>query len=187
MQSGSIASPSFNTLETLTMMEHKAFAFDWSQFDFDLAPLLLDALTTGETAELEAFIDTHLAELKHPDEGEPLPADWREMLENGDVHEFGDYAFTRYYDPDDCRGVGYAWAELSEQLPDEAVIALLGAPVGPAENLFDPGRYGSYFQCENAVRGSLKVLKVYDSPDLAEYLNLLKQCVKEQRGLYVTF
>src|SRR5262249_8215566 len=95
-------------------MEHKAYAFDWSRFEFDLHPLLAEALTTNGTTELQAFIDQHLAELTDPYEGESLSADWRETLGNRDVHEYGDYALTRFYDPADCWGIGYEWARLSD-------------------------------------------------------------------------
>jgi hypothetical protein len=38
-------------------MEHKAYAFDWTRFEFELRPLLVEALTANETFGLEAFID----------------------------------------------------------------------------------------------------------------------------------
>jgi hypothetical protein len=127
-------------------MEHKAYALDWSRFESDLLPLLLDALASDDPDTLEVYIDRHLHELSDPYEGQPLSADWRESLENRDVQEYGDYALTRFYDPGDCWGIGYEWARLSDQLPELAANAILGFPVGPAEHLFDPGRYGSYFQ-----------------------------------------
>jgi hypothetical protein len=121
--------------------EHKAYAFDWTRFEFELHPLLVEALTTDETAKLEAFIDQHLVELTDPYEGEPLSTDWRDTLENRDVHEYGDYALTRYYDPADNWGIGYAWTQLSDELPEPAANAMLGFAIGPAKNLFNPGRY----------------------------------------------
>jgi hypothetical protein len=168
-------------------MEHKAYAFDWSRFEFDLHPLLVHALTTNDPAELEAYIDRHFADLKDPYEGEPLAADWRNMLENRDVHEYGDYALTRFYDPADRWGIGYDWTCLSDELPEPASNAMLGSSVGPAENLFDPGRYGSYFQTPGQVRESLAVLRRVGRPELARYLELLERCVAQQRGVYVTF
>jgi hypothetical protein len=176
-------------------MEHKAYAFDWAQFEFELHPLFVEALTVNESSGLEAFIDRHLAELTDPYEGEPLSTNWRDALGNQDVHEYGDYALTRYYDPADCRGIGYGWAQLSEELPEEAANAMLGFAVGPEDNLFDPGRYGSYFQTPRQVRESLSALRphsctrtCYSScPDLLQYLELLERCVAERRGVYVTF
>jgi hypothetical protein len=168
-------------------MEHKAYAFDWSRFEFDLDPLLMEALATNDPTRLAEYIDRHLAELTDPYEGEPLPADWRNGLENRDVHEYGDYALTRFYDPADCRGVGYEWARLSEELPEPAANAMLGFSVGPPERLFDPGRYGSYFQTPRRVRESLAALGLLACPELAGYLELLKRCAAEGRGVYVTF
>jgi hypothetical protein len=168
-------------------MEHKAFAFDWSQYETDLHTLLVEALTSGDTAKLEAFIDRHLGELTDPYEGEPLSEDWRTTLGNRDVHNFGDYALTRFYDPTDDRGIGCEWARLSEDLPQKAGNAMLGFAVGPAENSFDPGRMGSYFQTPAQVQESLQMLQHHSCPALARYLELLEGCVAEQRGLYVTF
>jgi hypothetical protein len=168
-------------------MEHKAYAFDWTRFEFDLNPLLVQALTDDDPAELEAYIDEHLAELTDPYEGEPLPADWRDALENRDVHEYGDYALTRFYDSADCWGVGYEWARLSEELPEPAANAMLGLTVGPPERLFDPGRYGSYFQTPRRVGESLAALQPHACRELAGYLKLLERCAGGGRGVYVTF
>jgi hypothetical protein len=168
-------------------MEHKAYAFDWSAFEFDLHPMLVAALTAKNTAALAAYIDEHLAELTDPYEGEPLSADWRDTLENRDVHEYGDYALTRFYDPADCWGIGYEWSRLSDELPTPAANALLGSPVGPDKNLFDSGRLGSYFQSPKRVRESLGALQPHTCPDLARYLELLERCVAERHGVYVTF
>jgi hypothetical protein len=168
-------------------MEHKAYAFDWSWFESDLHPLLLQALTDDAPAELEAYIDRHRHELTDPYEGQPLPADWRDALENRDVHEYGDYALTRFYDPADWSGVGYEWAGLSDELPDPAADALLGFSVGPPGRLFDPGRYGSYFQTPAQVLESLAVLEPLGVPELARFVGLLERCAAEGRGVYTTF
>jgi hypothetical protein len=168
-------------------MEHKAYAFDWPRFGLELHEQLVDALAANDTAELEAFIDRHITELTDPNEGELLSASWRDGLANRDVHEYGDYALTRYYDPADCWGVGYAWARLSDKLPATAANAMLGFVVGPAENLFNPGRYGSYFQTPQLVRESFAALQAHARPDLAAYLALLERCVADKRGVYVTF
>jgi len=168
-------------------MSHKAYAFDWRGFEFDLHPWLEMALAANDPTELEAFIDDNRVSLTDPYEGEPLPADWRSGLGNRDVHEFGDYALTRYYDPSDDRGVGSAWRSLSGELPETAANALLGFSVGPHERLFDPGRYGSYFQTPAQVREALAVLKPLGVPELAWFVELLERCAAEGRGVYVTF
>jgi hypothetical protein len=168
-------------------MEHKAFAFDWSRFEFDLYPVLVDALTADDPAGLVAFIDRHRAELTDPYEGTPLPADWRDMLQSRDAHEYGDYALTRYYDPTDCWGVGYEWSRLSDELPGPAANALLGLTGGPPENMFDPGRYGSYFRNPWQVEEACTLLEPHSRPELSRYLSLLKRCVSDRRGAYITF
>jgi hypothetical protein len=64
---------------------------------------------------------------------------------------------------------------------------MLGFAVGPEDNLFDPGRYGSYFQTPQPVQETLSALRPYRCPDLLQYLELLEWCVAERRGVYVTF
>lgn len=168
-------------------MSHKAYAFDWQGFEFDLHPLLMAALATDDSTELATFIDGNRKTLSDPYEGEPLPEDWRAALENRDVHEYGDYALTRFYDPADECGIAEEWAEISERLPEAAATALLGFSVGPPERLFDPGRYGSYFQTPTQVRESLAVLKPLGVPELTRFVELLERCATEGRGVYVTF
>lgn len=168
-------------------MDHKAFAFDWSRFQCDLYPLLVDALVTGGADDLEAFVDQHLAELTDPYEGQVLDEYWRRTLENGDVHEIGDYALTRYYNPTDSRGIGYAWTEVSDGMPEPFANALLGFPIGTAEQWFDPGRCGSYFQTPVGVSESLAILKTVEAPELASYVELLEKCMNAGQGVYVTF
>jgi hypothetical protein len=168
-------------------MDHKAYRFNWPSFDLDLRGILTQALADNNPAALEAYINEHLAELKDPNHWGSLSGDWRNGLENRDVHEYGDYALTRFYDPSDCRGIGYGWSTLSEELPQQAAMAMLGIPIGPPKKLFDPGRYGSYFQTPELVRKSLSALEPYTRPDLTTYLELLKRCVRERCGVYVTF
>ena len=168
-------------------MEHKAYVFDWSDFDSNLHSLLVNALTTNHTFDLEAFIEKHLAELTDPYQGEPLTADWRDTMENRDVHAYGDYALTKFYNPTNSFGLGYEWMQLNEELPTEVVNSLLGFPIGPVANLFDPGRYGSFFQTPEGVGASLTTLQSHASPKLASYLGLLRGCVARGRGVYVTF
>ena len=101
------------------------------------------ALAANDSAELEEFIDRYRAELKDPYEGKPLPEDWRETLGNRDVQEYGDFALTRFYDPNADCGLGCCWNEIDDALPEEDREVLLGLPFGPRHNRFDPGRYGS--------------------------------------------
>lgn len=168
-------------------MEHKAYAFHWTEFNSDLHLLLVEALNANDTTELKTFIDQHLSELTDSYQGEPLTANWRDTMENRDVHEYGDYALTKFYDPADCFGLGYEWITLSKDLPEDAANALLGFPIGPVANLFDPGRYGSYFQTPEGVCESLTTLQSYACPELASYLGFLEGCVAKCRGVYVTF
>jgi hypothetical protein len=168
-------------------MEHKAFAFDWQRFVRGLRPDLLRALSDDDPAPLEAFIDRHWAELADPYEGEPLPKRWRELLETGDAQEVADFALTRYYRPSENHGIGYDWMAPSDQLPEPAAGALLGAALGPEDARFDPGRMGAYFQRPAQVRRLLAVLDGFRRRELQRYRGLLKRCAAAQLGVYVTF
>jgi len=67
----------------------------------------------------------------------------------------------------------------------------LGLPV----NLFDSGRYGSYFQTPEQVAESLPRVRGFDLSWLDEqdrgfvrrFVRLLEECVAVGLGLYVTF
>lgn len=168
-----------------TSMQHKAFAFDWNAFQRQLHPILHQALCSGSVAELAAFIEHHRHSLTDPYEGQPLPDDWSSLMESRDVHDHGDFALTLYYSPTADNGIGDSWLELSD---DSSVAnALLGAPFGPTDKLFDPGRMGSYFQTPDAVSSSLRVLFGDDRPELSDFVDLLEFCEAEGLGIFVTF
>ena len=168
-------------------MCHKAYALDYALFSRELAPVLFDALATGHTSELSSFVDTHTKALTFPWDASPLPEDWESALHVGDVHEIGDLALTMYYDADDDCGLQELWSGIDDQLPDAARPCLLGTPFGPPENLFDPGRMGSYFQDPSEVVRSRDVVGTLSSYDLSRFLALLEGAARSSRGLYVTF
>ena len=166
-------------------MEHKAFAFDWNAFQRDLAPILHDALSCDSVAALAAFIEHHRHSLTDPYEGQPLPKDWWSSMENRDVQEHGDFALTRYYSPTVDFGIGDSWIEFSSGFPSPQI--LLGDLFGPADNRFDPGRMGSYFQTPTVVASSLRDLSANDHPELSGFVGLLERCNAGEMGVYVTF
>jgi hypothetical protein len=177
-------------------MFHKANAFDWRAFERDELPELLSrALETNDTSGLLAYVERNQHVLKDPYEGDPLDDDWQALLENHDVHEFGDFALTRFYDPAADRGLGYSWNEIDDALPEEGRRALLGCSPGPAHNRFDPGRYGSYFQTPQRVAESLALVRGFDLSRLdgqdrrvlERFKGLLEECLTAGLGLYVTF
>lgn len=177
-------------------MSHKAFAFDWTRFEADeLYRIVVKALSSGDTGELAVYIDANLEDLKDPYEGDPLPDDWREMLENRDVQEFADYALTRFYDPSEDWGIWDQWRAIDERLPEPDQAVLLGTPLGSDGEYFDPGREGSYFQTPTQVSESLSRVRKFQMPDLEDdrrksldrFTELLEECVESRSGLYVTF
>jgi len=165
-------------------MEHKAFAFDWSSFTHELAPILLDALSSQHDADLAGFVDTFINRLCDPYEGDSLNADWQSQLETGDIQEIADFALTAYYDPSADFGLAHDWVSIDDGSPLQ--LAFLGRPFGPASCYFDPGRMGAYFQTPNAVQESLVAIR--DSTfDRSDYFQLLQDCAQSNRGIYVTF
>jgi hypothetical protein len=147
----------------------------------ELAPILSRALESGDPTELRAFVAAHRDTLTDPYEGEPLD----DALDGADVHTLGDHALTRYYDASAPGGLGDAWEELAEDLSPAQRRALLGAPLGPAKNPFDPGRQGSYFQDPDAVRASLAALAGVDGVD--DHVAVLRAAAAKGQGVYVTF
>jgi hypothetical protein len=152
------------------VISHKSFEIRWEAFATELLPVLLRALSTGATDELGVFVDENLDDCCDPNEGYPLSAEWRDDLLNGDVHDFADYALTKFYDPAQDFG-----------------IALLGSPMGPQGNPFDPGRQGSYFQDPSVAASSLKTLAGHRGSSLDPFILLLETAVASGNGVYVTF
>lgn len=167
-------------------MNHRAFSLDWSSFVENLKPQLEAALVSGEPGPLEHFVEVHRSRILHPDLCEPLPKTWRSLLVTQDAQEIGDLALALYYDPRADGGLDDLWLELSDELPEAAAAALLGHPIG-GDNVFDPGKIGSYFQSPDELRQSVEVLKFAKCEPLNEYLTFLDSIVATSRGLYVTF
>src|SRR5436190_12267583 len=149
-------------------MDHKAYKLEYERFESELAPIIVRALQTGQVTELRSFVESNLAELKDPDEGEPLGPNWREFVEparsNGadlEVQLWGDLALTKYYNPAEVDGLSTEWQDLDEQLTGAGVDAtrvVLGRQLRGNGNVFDPGRQGAYFLSPSDVRDALKLL-----------------------------
>lgn len=170
--------------EQLVSFSHKAFEFDWAAFEREFAPTLGQALKANDAALVEEFIEQHRGALCDPYEGEPLPPDWRSVLEVGDLQELSDFALTRYYLPTQDFGLSDEWTDLSES---QMKMALLGEPFGEPGNSFDPGRMGAYFQTPSRAAESLKLLRACGDPRLSTFINALSKIVGAGKGLYVTF
>jgi hypothetical protein len=169
-------------------MSHKAFSFDWKEFESDeLFRLLIGALQSNEVSSLIGYIENYHTELKDPYEGEPLDRNWQEMLANRDVYEYGDFALTRFYDPAADLGVAEAWIEVDNLLSEPERGAFLGFSIRCANNVFDPGRMGSYFQTPEQVSASLRIVGELGIEAVKSFKKLLEDCSQRGLGIYVTF
>jgi len=168
-------------------MDHKAYRLDWRVFDVIVRPVLENALADNDPSTLIELIESDIGSFKDPYEGEALSTVWLSTLENRGVHEIGDFALTRCYDPRENFGLSHAWMQIDDALPIAIRPALLGQALGPCGCVFDPGRQGSYFQSPSELKQSLKLLKRYSQHVPAEYLERLALVAADDRGLYVTF
>jgi hypothetical protein len=168
-------------------MCHKAYAFDWDRFEAEFHDLLECALATNDLKAIIAFIDENRDQCRDPYEGNPLPADWRGLLETDGIQELADFALTKYYDPSDDWGIHERWMDMDNDLPEDARAALLGLAIGPPERRFDPGAMGAYFQTSSMVRSSASALAHHDRGELRNYLSLLRRSEETGGGIYVTF
>ncbi len=176
-------------------MDHKAFAFDWNAFRTDrLHDILYEALESGMTSVLVAYINDHRESVRTPCEGAALEPDWQDSLENNDVQELGDYALTRFYDPCEDLGLGPCWTKAIETIPEAYHAIVLGGALGPKESPFDPGRQGSYFQTPEQVGVSRVQMELSESgwarlqgAPFEAYKCLLGDCLAKNVGVYVTF
>jgi DUF971 family protein len=172
-------------------MAHKVYAFDWLSFRRELHDILFEALRTGDPANLLSVIASNRQVLTDPGEGEPLSEEWfAANVDAGDVHQVGEVALTRFFDPAEDWGLQYKWKYLDRSLAESARKALLGHPFGPSDNPFDPGKQGSYFQTPREVIESIAILQAAKLPDFLEvqaFCSLLNEAAGNQQGLYVTF
>jgi hypothetical protein len=175
-------------------MEHKAFLFDTDRFDRELRPTIEEALCTGDCAPLVDFIRDNVDLLTDPYEGEPLAPGWDALLETKDVHTYGDFALTKYYDLTSDIGLGAAWERLQEFFandPDIVTSPILGATIGPGDSPFDPGKMGAYFQSPSQVAANyhhlLDLARESRSDFVADAVRMLGQAARAGKGLYITF
>ncbi|MBO0856949.1 MAG: hypothetical protein J2P21_00540 [Chloracidobacterium sp.] len=177
-------------------MEHKAFVLDYESFADQLSDILKTALETDNDDDLAHFIEANISSLKDPYDGDLLDLSWQELVETEDAHSYGDFALTKFYDPASDIGLGHNREAVENLLNDASSglgAAILGSPFGPANNYFDPGKMGSYFQTPNEVQKNLSLLEnlVQRRPELSaglsEAIEMLQQASEVGRGLYVTF
>lgn len=170
-------------------MEHKAFVFKYREFEEELLPLLQAALAAHEPRLLREFIEAERSSFSDPYEGEGLGDDWPEFIETPDVHQYGDFALTKYYKPADDIGLGRAWEDIQELLQTKlgASDAVLGRALVGGEETFDPGKMGSYFQTADDVRHHLRQVERIGDSRLEPLAAILRKAYCEQAGLYVTF
>ena len=170
-------------------MEHKAYIFDHFRFAQELEPILRAALHWNRCAELVAFVEEDLRSFSDPYEGEPLRDHWQEMVNPPDVHQYGDFALTKYYQPASDIGLGEAWIAIHEYLQAAPVArsAILGTTIEEDGVVFDPGKMGSYIQSASDVVQNITLIRASRSDELAPALEMLEEASKLSRGLYVTF
>jgi hypothetical protein len=176
-------------------MEHKAFVFDYEAFESELKEILETALNLNEIGGLKEFIRINMDYLTDPDEGERLPANWSEMLEYKDPHQYGDFALTKFYDPIEDIGLGYDWIEIEDVISNklEGSISILGYSVGKNDNYFDPGKMGSYFQPLSMVVDNKNKIDTLmkNKPSHLKFLSpvlaMFDLAILANKGLYISF
>lgn len=115
------------------------------------------------------------------------------MVETADPHQYGDFAITKFYQPNEDIGLGNDWQSIQELIsvdPPLVESPILGTPLGRKRNLFDPGKMGSYFQSPKQVRQNLRYMtKLAEGQEskLAEAVEMLRKAAEAKQGLYVTF
>ncbi len=175
---------------------HKAFIFDYDNFQKELAPILHKSLSNNKTKDLIDFVTKNIAVLKHPDDdGDIDQENWKEVFDPKDPHSIGDLALTKYYDPSDDYGLAEHWRHIDEALPEKFRTALIGSAFGPEKNFFDPGQMGTYIQSPKDVKESIKNLSNINFEDneeledvtdnLKRFLDSLKQAAKQNKGMYI--
>lgn len=162
-------------------MYHKAYLVDWHLFTIELRSLISN-LSPDSKVDLLNFIKLNQTKITDPYEGEPLSESWVTELSELSVDELADYSLALCYSVTEEHGLGDHWLKFQESLPEDQRKHLLGSSF----TAFDPGKMGSYFQSPKEVEDSLIFLKPYQE-ELNGFYDLLTQCTKSAKGLYVTF
>ena len=171
--------------------DHKAFIFDYIQFESELKNILETALETNKITDLEDFIINNISFLRNPDDGEFLFKNWIEMLQYKDSHGYGDIALTKFYNPLEDIGLGCDWIEIESFFPNK--INMLGFPIGKSDNYFDLGKMGSYFQNLDMVIQNKEIINklIKDNQNHTELLepvlDILNTAISANKGLYIYF
>lgn len=178
-------------------LEHKAFIFDAEKFNDELKPYLEADLRSGKSGQVRNFIISNMSLLTDPYEGEELDEYWEDMIEDKDAHQYGDFALTKYYCPLADFGLGVDWESIQNILVDTMNFQfspVLGIPLKVGEEVFDPGKMGTYFQKNSDVAESLdnmSSIECFVPKNLIEPFNsfksLLEEALKKNKGLFVTF
>ena len=174
-------------------MEHNAFVFDYDSFDAELVPLLKNVLYTHDVEPLTHFIDTNLAHLSLPLDGNPLDISWRDGLTEYSVNSCGALALTHYYSPLDNVGLLFEWDDLWDFLDEYGLSEImLGTPLSRRLVGFYPMGEYSYVQSPEEVTENLKRLEeLYkDNPEidneLDEIVIMFQRAARALKGLFVT-
>jgi len=177
-------------------MNHNAFVFDHAAFEFELRPILLQALETGDVGAIAGWIDANRESLVDPYEGDELPEDWAALMEEPNVQTHGDFGLTKFYSPTVSIGLDDAWDTLGDVLQQAGLkqSIILGTPLESTRgHQFDPGCSGSYFQTLAEVKRSLAEVEALQERTpalharLAPIVNMLRAANEAGQGLYVTF
>jgi hypothetical protein len=174
-------------------MQHRAFLFDFVGFQSELAGILEAALQSGSAAALIRFVDERRSSLRDPYEGEPLPDDWQHLVDSMDPQQVGDVALTRYYNPQDDRGLGPAWEAAADSVERIATSLgyspVLGRTIGPPGRHFDPGKMGAYVLSPADVENALDAIASSAIPTgrVDSLVQLLTDAKTQSLGVFVTF
>lgn len=144
-------------------ISHKAFLFDHTNFDAELAGVLHAALETDDVGGLRRLILDNRHVLLDLWTEAPPADDWEARIEPAyRVQQFADLAMTKYYDPRDDRGLGHgfdapgAYLETVPGLGGWSSALYCGWLFGPSGRRLDPGSMGtglvSVAQVGEAVR-----------------------------------
>lgn len=155
-------------------ISHKAWPFDETRFQAELAPILYAALQDGDEIKLRAFIYTHRDSMTDLWDNEPLRDDWETSREEPNaclgVQCLADIALSRYHDREDEWGLRHDFDALGayfDSIP--ALRTLPGALIcgylfGPRGKRLDPGYQGTGIVSVAQAREHLHRLQTIDWP-----------------------
>jgi hypothetical protein len=155
------------------------YPFNWIDFHRMLLPIIQIAFRDGPPyGPLREFYAANFDDLRQPETGGPVAAEWKDWERLWDIQELVDVVLTDFYDP----GCGLDGSTVRE-VPVEGESG--GRPIAGSGVRFDPTGHGSLFWTDEELRemGADGLAEI--AVGIQGATEMLEYCRRTQLGVYL--